>query len=195
LDLVEAALCEPTAVVLKAIARLRGVHRGNLPKLTCCVAGAGPIGHLCAQVLALEGCRVAAFDRDPRRLQYFGIGGVETIGDIRECCEADVIVEATGDPDVLTRLLEHGRAGMTVLSLGLPYARRKSSLENVVAYDKIVIGSVGSAHDDFDQALRLLPALNLDPFREHIIPLQEYRAGWTVCRQRDRLKTMLRVHA
>jgi threonine dehydrogenase-like Zn-dependent dehydrogenase len=115
--------------------------------------------------------------------------------DIRECCEVDVVVEATGDPDVLTRLLEHGRAGMVVLSLGLPYARRMFSLENVVAYDKIVIGSVGSAHDDFDQAIRLLPTLNLDPFREHIIPFEEYRAGWTACRQRERLKTILRVQA
>ncbi len=80
-----------------------------------------------------------------------------------------------------------------MLLLGLPYANREYNFENIVAYDKIIIGSVGSAAKHFDMAIELLPQINTDIFTEKIIDLSEFRQAWDLARSQQYLKIILKV--
>jgi len=191
LDLKKAALCEPTAVSLKGLKRISWALNKGEKKARCGVFGAGPIGHLCAQVLALWGHEVTVFDNDPRRLAFFQGGPIRAAASLAELAEKEVLIEATGDPQALHHLLEQSKPGSTALLLGLPYSRREFSFESVVTYDKTIVGSVGSSAAEFREALGLLNRLPLDPFLEHLLPLEEFREAWEGCRQREHLKTLL----
>lgn len=194
LDMRKAALCEPTAVVLKGLRRVEWALAVDGKRPRCAVVGAGPIGHLCARILVARGYEVTAFDRDPARLADFAGSPIETARDFADLARFDVVVEATGDPDALHGLLEHSGVGATLLLLGLPYSRREFSFESVVAYEKAIVGSLGSGPAEYEEALRLLPHLPLDAFLQHVVPLDRYAAVWAGFRAHRDLKTMLRVH-
>jgi hypothetical protein len=59
--------------------------------------------------------------------------------------------------------------------LGLPYAHRQYTFENIVAYDKMLVGSVGSAGRHFELATELLPQINTDVFMEKVLPLTRFK--------------------
>jgi 2-desacetyl-2-hydroxyethyl bacteriochlorophyllide A dehydrogenase len=191
-DLQRAALCEPTAVVLKGLRRLEWARRRQRPA-NCAVVGAGPIGHLCALVLAHRGHRVTVFDADPARRRYFTGTSIRSApGDRLEgLAEFDVLVEATGAPAALDAILHSSAAGATILLLGLPYARKEYTFEDIVAYDKTIVGSVGSSAADFGEAVSLISSLRLDPFLEKVVPLSRYDDAWELYRRRAHLKIML----
>ncbi|MEE8115442.1 MAG: alcohol dehydrogenase catalytic domain-containing protein, partial [Nitrososphaerales archaeon] len=194
MDLRMAAISEPLAVVLKGLRRLRGVLASSDRSERCAVVGTGPVGHLCAKVLSLLGHQVTAYDRDTRRLAYFDGGPIVTASNNLESLQDyNVIVEATGDPDALHATLGNSTPGATILLLGLPYAHREFNFESVVAYDKAIIGSVGSSGEDFEEAIRLLPKLDLAPFVERVLPLEQFQIGWAETRERRYLKVLLEV--
>jgi 2-desacetyl-2-hydroxyethyl bacteriochlorophyllide A dehydrogenase len=190
IDQRKACLCEPLAVTLKGLRRLARVRDDDPEIKTCAVLGAGPLGRLCAMVLAHRGHTVVIFDQDDRRL-----GDVEpTIGTsktLEHLQEFDVLVEATGEQPALEAALKGSRAGAVILLLGLPYERAPFSFERIVAYDKVVIGSVGSSERDFDEALALLPALDTSSFTQTILPLEAFELGWEFVRTRTHLKVLL----
>jgi 2-desacetyl-2-hydroxyethyl bacteriochlorophyllide A dehydrogenase len=192
-DLRTATLCEPMAVILKGLRRLeRSWISGSDPK-RCAVVGAGPLGNLCAQALALQGHHVTVFDRNPRRLEYFSDANINGSSDLTQLHEYDVLVEVTGDPDALDGILHQSPAGATILLLGLPYAHRPFTFEKIVAFDKTVVGSVGSSAEDFNRAITLLPQLQTTPFIEKILPLSEFKAAWELARSHKHLKLMLKI--
>ena len=195
-DLRKACLCEPMAVVLKGLKRLEWAW-GPGDKRTCAVVGAGPIGHLCARILALRGHEVTAFDRRPLRRACFDGTGIETRSseDLMTLTDYEVLVEATGDPDALDAMLRHSGAGVCLLLLGLPYARQEFNFESIVAYDKTIVGSVGSSAEDFRDAIALLSELELQLYTQKIFPLEEFEAAWEVCRSRSHLKAILEIDA
>ena len=192
-DLRLAAAVEPLAVVHKGLRRLKSVLGTMDSAKRCAVVGAGPIGHLCAKVLSLRGYQVTVFDRDPRRRAYFEGSAVATAVSLDSLRDHELIVEATGDPEALHAILEKSMAGATVLLLGLPYAHREFTFESVVAYDKAIIGSVGSEGEDFEEAIRILPLLNLSPFLERIIPLEQFEKAWAETREKQHLKVLLEI--
>ena len=191
-DLQEAALCEPAAVVLKGIRRLERIL-GPGPEKRCAVVGCGPIGHLCARSLALRGYKVAAYDRNPARLAFLQDLRGKTFTQLKELDEFDAIIEATGSPQALHLILEESRPGCVLLLLGFPYARQPFNFETLVGYDKTVIGSVGSTAADFEEAIRLLPNLDLTPFLQQSVPLQQYQKAWDLFQTGDFLKVMIAV--
>jgi 2-desacetyl-2-hydroxyethyl bacteriochlorophyllide A dehydrogenase len=193
LSLDRAALCEPLAVVLKGVERLvRVLPRAQSSPRTA-VVGAGPLGRLGALVLQRMGHRVIVFDQDPRRLADLADVGLTARPSLDRLAEFDAIVEVTGNPAVLETVLEQSAPGASVLLLGLPYGRRSFSFETLVAYDKSVVGSVGSSARHFRQALELLPGLPVDAYLENVMPLKSYAEAWKRCRERDCLKVLLRV--
>jgi 2-desacetyl-2-hydroxyethyl bacteriochlorophyllide A dehydrogenase len=196
LDLKTAVLCEPVAVVLKGLRRLGQVCKSGSIRW-CGVVGAGPLGYLCAQVLAHQGHEVTVFDRNPDRLNAFHqprITPAQT-GSPSGLHTFDVLVEATGDPNALETLLCSSRPGAVLLLLGLPYGKREFSFEQVVAYDKMVIGSVGSSAADMVAAIHLLPQLPVTPLLEHVLPLEQYAQAWDLVKSRKPLKVLLRCEA
>ena len=196
LDMISACLCEPLAVALKGMKRLRRTWRRREIKDSkqCAVVGAGPLGHLCAQVLVSWGHRVTVFDRNPKRLGYFTDSSIATSNDLVQLGAFDNIVEATGDPVALDNILEKSPAGATILLLGLPYARRNFNFESIVAYDKIIVGSVGSSSKHFDLAIELLPQIKTSAFMEKILPLSRFKEAWEITKSGNHLKTILKIN-
>ena len=193
MDLRRACLCEPLAVVLKGLKRLSRDWPDPRESKSCAVVGAGPLGHLCARVLALWGHRVTVFDRNPLRRSYFEGSNIEVSDNLGRLAEFNVLIEVTGDPEALDTMLHRSAAGATILLLGLPYAHRQFTFESIVAYDKAVVGSVGSSSQEFEEAIRLLPELDLEPYLQCILPLDRFREGWENFRQRKHLKILLEV--
>lgn len=192
LDLRDACLCEPVAVVLKGLRRLQRSCPASGPQRVA-VVGGGPIGHLAARVLATRGHAVTVFDRSPARLRLFEGSGIETAQDLADLSAFDAIVEATGDPDALGVILHNSAPGSVLLLLGLPYARRNFSFETIVGYDKTVVGSVGSAAEDFQEAVSILTTLDTSAFHGDVLPLAQYERAWAIARERTQLKVMLQV--
>ena len=173
LDLRTSCLSEPLAVVIKGLRRLAGAWEENHPKIKkCAVIGAGPIGRLCALVLAHRGHQVTLFDNDTQRLNNVE-SIIATSNSLTHLETFDALIEATGEQSVLKTVIEKSRTGATILLLGLPYGIEKFSFEQIVAYDKTIVGSVGSNAMDFEEALSLLPQLDTSGFIRTVLPLAE----------------------
>ncbi|MGD9251390.1 MAG: alcohol dehydrogenase catalytic domain-containing protein, partial [Desulfobacterales bacterium] len=190
-----ACLCEPLAVAIKGMKRLRRTWRQKEKKnsKSCAVVGAGPLGHLCARVLAHWGHKVTVFDRNKQRLGYFSDSAIETAQDLAQLDRFDNIIEATGAPDALDAILWLSRAGTSILLLGLPYAHRNFTFESIVAYDKIIIGSVGSSAKHFQRAIELLPEIDTSAFTQKILPLSDFKQAWELTESQAHLKVILSV--
>jgi len=192
-DLRKASLCEPMAVGLKGLRRLERTLQSTSDRKRCAVVGAGPLGNLCAQGLALRGHQVTVFDRNPRRIEYFSDLKISGSNDLTHLREYEILVEVTGDPDALDVILHQSPAGATILLLGLPYAHRHFTFEKIVAFDKTVVGSVGSSAKDFADATTLLPQLETTTFFEKILPLSDFAHAWELARSQKYLKVILDV--
>ncbi len=189
----QAALAEPLAVVHKALRRMGSQARGDRPR-RCAVIGAGTIGHLTARVLALRGHSVTVFDVERERLALLN-GAVDTSTSLEDLGRFEWLIEATGQQAVLSVLLEQCSTGATLLLLGLPYSAQTFSFESIVAYDRSVLGSVGSSGADFEAALATLPQIDTTPFLGAAYPLNEFETAWKVVRSRRVLKVMIKADA
>ncbi len=185
----QAALAEPLAVVIKGLRRLGSSPQGDLRR-RCAVIGAGAVGQLTARVLALRGHAVTVFDRERSRLALLG-GAFDTAESLDSIAQFDWVVEATGNLDVLSTVLEQSAAGATLLLMGLPYGQQSFSFGSIVAFDRSVIGTVGSSGADLDEALHTIPLIDTTPFLQTALPLTEFEKAWDLVRSRSVLKVML----
>jgi threonine dehydrogenase-like Zn-dependent dehydrogenase len=193
-DMRRACLCEPLAVALKGIKRLRRTWREKKASKRCAVVGAGSLGHLCARLLESWGHHVTVFDVNQNRLKYFKGSAIHVSDDLSQLKDFENLVEVTGNPDALDAILHQSPAGAKILLLGLPYAHRQYTFESIVAYDKMLIGSVGSAAKHFDMAIELLPQLDIAPFTEKVLPLSEYKTAWELAKNKSYLKVILEIN-
>ena len=118
IDSKTAVLTEPLAVVLRALRRIE--FRLALGSKIA-VIGAGQIGNLCIQVLALRGYKVNLFDSNAGRLSLLPNIANRTHTVIDGLNNFDVIIEATGSRAVLERVLKESSVDSTILLLGFPY--------------------------------------------------------------------------
>ncbi|MEE2746450.1 MAG: alcohol dehydrogenase catalytic domain-containing protein [Pseudomonadota bacterium] len=191
MDLRKAALCEPLAVILKALGRIGPLAEAWELKTGCAIVGVGPLGHLCAKVMKYRGFEVTGFDKNRSRRRLLEDDGIKTSDNINELSNFHLIIEVTGDPEVLNRVLNLSPANTIVLVLGLPYGNTEFSFETIAAYDKAVIGSVGSSKKDFDAAIKLLPQLNLAPYLEVNLPLRDFKRAWSIYQNGEVFKVIL----
>ena len=192
-SLAQAALTEPLAVVHKGLRRLGSTGAGESPR-QCVVIGAGTIGHLAARVLTARGHAVTVADRSAERRAALN-GSVATTEKLQDPARFDWLIEATGQQAVLSQLLEHSRPGATLLLLGLPYATQDFNFESIVAFDRSVIGSVGSTASDFKAALATLPTIDTTPFLRNTFPLADFEQALATARSHAVLKVMLTPEA
>jgi threonine dehydrogenase-like Zn-dependent dehydrogenase len=171
-----AVLFEPLSVVEKGIDHAwRMQQRLSWQPRRAIVLGAGPIGMLAAAVLRLRGLEVVACAREPsglfkdRHLAAAGIRYVSTsetplheLG--RLVGPADVVVEATGAPEVVlpsTLLLE--RNGVCILAsvtLGDKPVEVDAAdwNQHMVIGNRLVVGTVNAGREHFEAAGRDLQA-------------------------------------
>lgn len=187
--LAQAALAEPLAVVLKGLRRLGSQPEGDRPR-RCAVVGAGTIGHLTARVLASRGHGVTVFDRQTERLTCLR-DAVQTSHEMNGMERFEWLVEATGSQEVLSSLLQNASTGATLLLLGLPYSSQTFNFEQIVAFDRSVIGSVGSSGADFEAALAALAKIDTDPFLRQTYPLTDFEEALAAARSKSALKVMI----
>jgi 2-desacetyl-2-hydroxyethyl bacteriochlorophyllide A dehydrogenase len=193
LDLRRAVLAPALAVVLKGLNRIEKVWAPSPGPKRCAIVGVGPLGHMAARVLAHRGHEVTVFDQNERRLSYFSGSSIHTSQNLEELGRFEALVETTGDPLSLDRMLRESPSGAAILVLGVPYAHRRFTFQNEFAYDKTLVGSVGSDSKDIEDALVLLAQLELDCFFEHIAPLESFSSIWNSARSGEYLKALLEV--
>jgi 2-desacetyl-2-hydroxyethyl bacteriochlorophyllide A dehydrogenase len=187
--LAAAALAEPMAVVLKGLRRLGSQPEGDRPR-RCAVVGAGTIGHLTARLLASRGHEVTVYDRQAERLASLQ-DAVQTSREMTGMDRFEWLVEATGSQEVLSSLLQNASTGATLLLLGLPYSSQTFNFEQIVAFDRSVIGSVGSSGADFDAALAALTKIDTGPFLRQVYPLADFEQALAAARSKSGLKVMI----
>ena len=192
-DMKMACLCEPLAVALKGLKRFRRTWKAKKTPKKCAVVGAGALGHLCARVLAHWGHDVTVFDRNRTRLNYFSDSNIHVSQDLTRLQEFENLLEVTGNPQALDAILNQSPAGARILLLGLPYARQEYTFEGIVAYDKMLVGSVGSAARHFKMAIDFLPQIATSAFMEKVLPLSEFKTAWELTNSQKHLKVILKV--
>lgn len=120
----EAALLEPLACAVHGFDRIPAKVGDKVV-----VIGAGPIGLMFMNLLAQNGCHVIAVDLSDYRLELSKQFGVETVFNasnedhvkkVKDFCGkgADIVVEATGFPNVWENAINMVRPGGTVLAFG-----------------------------------------------------------------------------
>jgi 2-desacetyl-2-hydroxyethyl bacteriochlorophyllide A dehydrogenase len=185
----EAALAEPIAVVLRAIRRLE--HRIS-EKSNIAIIGAGQIGNLSAQILALQGHHVTVFDKNDSRLEMLRSKVDKTESSLDALDRFDIIIEATGSATALESVLKGSRFDGTIMLLGFPYGDMQYNFEDFVGNEKVIIGSVGSDKEDFAESLEILPKIDMGEYTKKIMPLEDYEKAWDIHASLQYLKILLK---
>ena len=182
---VHAVLVEPLAAAIQTF-ELAPVFPGD----HVVVLGAGRLGSLIAQVARLKGARVIAVSRSPekrKRAQKLGCKHAlapsaklaAAVRDITGPLGADMVIEATGDPDSLATALTLVRPRGTIAlksTCGRP--ARLDATRAVV--DEIQIST--SRCGPFPKALAMIREghLKLDPLITATLPLDQVHEGLTL---------------
>jgi D-arabinitol dehydrogenase (NADP+) len=175
----EAAFVEPLSCVLHGLERL-----APQPACSVLLAGAGPIGMLLLRALRLWGAaRIDVAERSPDRLAFAqkeGAGAAFADLSAAPLDSYDCVVDATGVPAVMARLLDHARPGGKALWFGVPPNGAKMELEPFQVFRKglSIFGSFTSRRNSY-QAIELLRTrrLRVDDLVSHRLPLADFERG------------------
>jgi threonine dehydrogenase-like Zn-dependent dehydrogenase len=184
----EAVFTEPLAAALEI---LEQVHLR--PTDTAAVVGDGKLGQLCAQVLALTGCRVLALGRHPGKLEVLRARGVQTaLVSEAPNWRVDVAVECTGQAAGFeaARRLVRPRGTLVLKST---YAGALTLDMSQVVVDELSL--VGSRCGPFEPGLELLArrAVDVQPLIHARYPLQDGLRAFEHAQRPGTLKVLLEV--
>jgi threonine dehydrogenase-like Zn-dependent dehydrogenase len=151
-----AVFTEPTAAALELQEQVP-----VSPEDRVVVIGAGKLGSLVAQTLAVAGCRLLVVGRSPRSLALLAARGIATAtADAIPPRRADLAVECTGDPEGLELARRAVRPRGTIVLKSTYHGRAAIDLAPLVV-DEITL--VGSRCGPFAPALALLARGEVDP--------------------------------
>jgi threonine dehydrogenase-like Zn-dependent dehydrogenase len=181
-----AVFTEPTAAALE-IQEQVSVSPGD----RVVVVGAGKLGHLVAQTLAVTGCSLLAVGRSRRPLDLLAARGVRTGGaDAIEERRADLAVECTGSPEGLELARRAVRPRGTIVLKSTYHGKASIDMAPFVV-DEITL--VGSRCGPFAPALALLAQGVVDPtpLVEARYPLAEAIAAFDHAARPGALKVLI----
>ena len=185
-----AVFTEPLAA---AIEILQQVH--VRPDDRVLLVGAGRLGQLVAQVLALTGARLRVVARHEHQRELLHARGIETIaeGDV-EPRRHDIVVEATGSPSGLELARTALRPRGTLVLKSTYHGEVTLDLAPFVV-DEITI--VGSRCGPFAPALRMLERGDVDPtpLIGQTFPLARATEAVWAAQQPGAMKVLLRASA
>jgi L-iditol 2-dehydrogenase len=154
LDLAGAAMAEPLAACVHAVARGSGAE-------DVAVLGAGTIGLMLARLLVLDGRDVLVCDRHPeRRAQAEALGARSA----SELGEHDLVFEAVGRTEAWEQAVTAARpGGMVVFVGGCPSGTTVEFDTGPLHYDEVdVRGAFHHTRAEVDRALALLASGDVD---------------------------------
>ncbi len=184
----QAVFIEPLA------AGLQTLHLTHIsPHDRVALLGAGKLGLLTAQVVALTGCNLTVVARHERQFGLLRKWGIEAAGPgVLPPRSADVVIDCTGTAqgfaDALTLVRPRGVIHLKSTYHGLPEA----DLTRAVV-DEVQVHT--SRCGPFEAAIRLLARglIDTEPLIEARYPLDEGLAAFEAAAQRGRLKVILDV--
>jgi threonine dehydrogenase-like Zn-dependent dehydrogenase len=182
----QAVFVEPLAAAYQL---LESTHIS--PRDEVVLIGAGKLGLLCAQVLALTGARVRAVVRRERQARLLDRWGVQPVAlaDL-PANRAHVVVDCTGTSDGFDAALDLVRPRGTVV-LKSTYAGLPAADLTRVVVDEVKV--VGSRCGSFEAALRGLASGHIDtaPLIDATYPLDDALAAMDAAAQPGALKVLL----
>jgi len=181
-----AVFVEPTAAALEIQQQV-----SVSPADRVVVIGAGKLGQLVAQTLAVTRCRLLVAGRSPRPLALLAARGIATT-DLAalEPRAADLVVECTGHPDGLELARRAVRPRGTIVLKSTYHGKAEVDLARFVV-DEITL--VGSRCGPFVPALALLASGRVDPrpLVEARYPLAEALAAFEHAARPGALKILV----
>ena len=151
-----AVFAEPTAAALELQEQVSVAAADRVV-----VIGAGKLGHLVAQTLAVTGCQLLVVGRSPRPLALLAARGITTAtAEAIPPRGADLVVECTGHPDGLELARRAVRPRGTIVLKSTYHGNAQVDLARFVV-DEITI--VGSRCGPFAPAIALLASGRVDP--------------------------------
>ncbi|MGE3317551.1 MAG: alcohol dehydrogenase catalytic domain-containing protein [Planctomycetaceae bacterium] len=186
----EAVFTEPLAAAFQIPVQVPLKSRDRVT-----VLGDGRLGNLCAQVLAMHGCRVRVVGKHPEKLAVIESLGIEALLLSKAGREkaSDIVVDCTGSPEGLRTALDFVRPRGTVVFKTTVAGSHELPLAPVVI-DEITL--VGSRCGPFAPALEALRTkrVKVAPLITERYPLQEAAAAFDQAREsRSALKILLDV--
>ena len=132
-----AVFVEPTAAALEVQQQV-----AVSPADRVVVIGAGKLGHLVAQTLAVTGCSLLVAGRSPRPLALLAARGIAT-SDVAalEPRAADLVVECTGHPDGLELARRAVRPRGTIVLKSTHHGQAPLNLSPLVVDELTLVGS------------------------------------------------------
>jgi threonine dehydrogenase-like Zn-dependent dehydrogenase len=193
LSLISASSIEPLAVVHKGFARIGLNKLSESEKTNILVVGGGPVGHFSARLGHLWGHEVTVYDNNEDRLALFSDIPISPISNKPDYRSFSVIIECTGDAELASQLINDTSASTTILLMGLPYDNKVINLEEIVSFDKKIIGSVGSTGDDFKAAMKISAEINMNHFNTTTFDFNDWSKAWDLHKTKQKLKVKLKI--
>lgn len=197
-----AALLDPLASVVRGLSRLPAARSGSH-----LIAGAGPIAMMFALLLRSEGVeRLVIASRPSPRLARFRRLGFATVdladGGLPEAAAketsgrgADVVIDTTGDPEMVPQLVASAaRGGVVLLFAGMPQGSAVVVDAGRVHYDEVtLLGSFHYTPAEAYRALKILEsgALPVDTLVTGTALLSDFAAAFARVRSGDEMKVAL----
>jgi glucose 1-dehydrogenase len=200
-------LMEPTSVVAKAWDQIERIgNRAYFAPERVLVTGAGPIGLLAALLGAQRGLEVHVLDHNtegPKGELAGALGAHYHSTDVESVASEappDVIIEATGVPEVVLDAMEHNAAAGVVCLTGVSPRGRALTIDagglnrDLVLENDVVFGSVNANERHFDLAAEALVRADaswLEAMISRRVPLEDFASA--VEKQRGDVKVVLEL--
>jgi glucose 1-dehydrogenase len=200
-------LMEPASVVAKAWDQIERIgSRAYFAPERVLVTGAGPIGLLAALLGAQRGLEVHVLDHNtdgpkPELARALGAHyhstGVESVA---RDAPPDVVIEATGVPEIVLDAMEHNAAAGVVCLTGVSPRGRDVTVDagglnrDLVLENDVVFGSVNANRRHFELAAEALARADrswLEAMISRRVPLEDFASA--VEKQRGDVKVVLEL--
>jgi L-iditol 2-dehydrogenase len=202
-SLEEAALSEPFAAAVQAVAEITQVRRGE----SVLVSGPGPIGLLCLKLLVAEGARtiVAGTPDDGERLaaaSRFGADAVVNVGE-RNLSEAvldftagagvDAALECAGHPSSVRGCLESLRPMGRHTQVGICGREIQFPIDHVFYKQLTVRGSITYTARTWQRMMDIYAQgrVRLHDMVSLTLPISQWRTAFDLCADRKALKVLM----
>lgn len=184
MSLDEAAMIEPIAVTVHALARGGGAAGKRVV-----VLGAGPIGNLTAQVAKASGAKaVMITDVSPYKLDKARQCGIDFVINTAEenlgaaiqrdfgPDKADLILECVGIEATMTDAVNYARKGSTIVVVGVFGKKPAVDLGLVQDRELSLVGTLMYQKADYERAIELVASgkMALDKMITHRFPFERY---------------------